>query len=59
MDQTFSAPELLEAILLNLSMQDALVNAMRVSRMWNTTIIDSPAVQQHFVLQFYKAFVSL
>jgi hypothetical protein len=47
MDQVFSTPELLGAILRSLSMQDVLVGAMRVNRMWNTTIIDSPTLQQH------------
>lgn len=41
------SPELLEAILLNLSMQDILVNANRVNRTWNAAIKASPTLQQY------------
>jgi hypothetical protein len=50
MEQVVSTPELLEAIILNLSIQDALVNAMRVNHTWHSTIKSSPRLQQHLFL---------
>jgi hypothetical protein len=44
---TFSSPELLEVILMNLPMQDLLVNGLRINRTWNATISTSPTLQQH------------
>ncbi|KAH8812720.1 hypothetical protein F5884DRAFT_786190 [Xylogone sp. PMI_703] len=46
MDMVLSTPELLAAIIVNLSVQDILVNAMRVSHTWHTTVDTFPALQQ-------------
>jgi len=45
--KVFSIPELLEAILINLSLQDILINAQRVCRTWTAIIDSSSALQQH------------
>lgn len=42
-----STPELLETILLNLSMQDLLLHALLVSHSFHVLICSSPALQQH------------
>lgn len=42
----FGTPELLEMLLLNLPIKDLLVNAQRVCKKWNSTIRDSPKLQQ-------------
>jgi hypothetical protein len=47
MEQVVSTPELLECVILNLSIQDALINASRVSRAWYNIIQHSPRLQQH------------
>ncbi|KAK5124041.1 hypothetical protein LTR85_002238 [Meristemomyces frigidus] len=46
MDKALKTPELLEAILLQLPIRDVLLNAPLVCKHWQTTITDSPRLQQ-------------
>jgi len=54
MDKDISTTELLETIIGSLSIQDELVNAMRVSRTWKTTTNNSLALQQHLFFASVK-----
>jgi hypothetical protein len=42
-----SSPELLEAVLIPLPMQDILITALRLNRTWNATIINSHTLQRY------------
>ena len=46
MKDVFSVPELLEAILINLPIEELLIVAQRVCKTWNTSIKKSPRLQQ-------------
>src|SRR5580700_1018744 len=50
-EQVLYNPELLECILLHLPERDLLVNAQRVSQLWNAIITTSPTLQRILYFQ--------